>query len=411
MSNEVIEQADDLPKRLEFLGLAEEDASRLRHTGGVFATLADQFVEEFYAHLFAFEETARFLKDPTVVERLKRTQKDHFRSMFAARWNEAFVKERRQVGKAHADIGVEPQFFLGAYNQFLKFYLSNFWTVGKKVTQDDVEQMQTLLKGIFLDVGLSLDAYFRRSTEDVQRALDLLFEANRELKQFAHFTSHDLKTPLGTVANLCDEVIDEFGDEIPAEARSMIESARQTAYRMSGLIDDLLSLSIPREGEVAAEPLAINSILGEPIERLRPELNRKRIEVVLPKQNPRVVGRQAALREVFYNLLSNAVKFTEKEIGRILVDANVVNGRCIVSVADNGPGIPAEELQGIFAPFRRLSIHKNTEGSGLGLYFAKNLVEQEGGRIWVESRWGEGSCFFVSLKQAADEPSGAGSKR
>lgn len=72
-----------------------------------------------------------------------------------------------------------------------------------------------MLKAIFLDVGLSLDAYFHRLTEDLQRALGMLWEANKKLKQFAHFTSHDLKTPLGTVANLCDEVIDEFGSQIP----------------------------------------------------------------------------------------------------------------------------------------------------------------------------------------------------
>ncbi len=403
MLKDAVDGADDFRQRLEFLGLTEDDSRRLREKGAAFDAVAEEFVEEFYAHLFTFEETARFLKDATVVERLKQAQKKHFRTMFAARWNEEYIQQRRQIGRAHADIGVEPQFFLGAYNQFLSFYLSNLCRVGKEVTQHDVEQLRSLLKGVFLDVGLSLDAYFRRSTEDLQRALGMLWEANKELKQFAHFTSHDLKTPLGTVANLCDEVIDEFGDQIPAEARTQIESARQTAFRMSAMIDELLSLSMPADGEVGDEPISSEIFLTEALERVGPELERKNIEVVLPSFFPRVVGKKTALREAFYNLLSNAAKYVERRPGRIVLDANVTDSRCILSVADNGPGIPAEELQRIFAPFRRLPMHQNTPGSGLGLYFTKNLVEQQGGRVWVESRQGEGSCFYVSLKHAADQ--------
>jgi signal transduction histidine kinase len=402
MLKPAVDEIDDLAKRLEFLALTNDDARRLRETGPAFDAVADSFVEQFYAHLFAFEQTARFLKDAAVVEALKRTQKEHFRTMFDACWDDAFVQQRRQVGRAHADIGIEPQFFLGAYNQFLSFYLSNLCPVGKVTTHEDIERIRSMLKAIFLDVGLSLDAYFRRLTEDLQRALGMLWEANKELKQFAHFTSHDLKTPLGTVANLCDEVIDEFGSQIPGEARRLIESARHTAYRMSTMIDELLSLSSPFDDELAEEPISTETVLAEAIERVSPELKRKNIEVVLPAQYPRVVGKRIALREVFFNLFSNAAKYIERPAGRIIVGAKVAERRCVLSVADNGPGIPADELHRIFAPFHRLKMHQNTDGCGLGLYFAKSLVEQQDGRIWVESRLGEGSCFFVSLKHAAE---------
>jgi signal transduction histidine kinase len=404
------DETDDLAKRLEFLALSNEDARRLRETGPAFDAVADRFVKQFYSHLFAFEQTARFLRDATVVEALKRTQKEHFRTMFDACWDDAYVQQRRQVGRAHAAIGIEPQYFLGAYNQFLSFYLSNLCPVGKAVTHDDIEQMRSMLKAIFLDVGLSLDAYFQRSTEDLQRALGMLWEANKELKQFAHFTSHDLKTPLGTVANLCDEVIDEFGSQIPQEARTLIESARHTAYRMSTMIDELLSLSSPFDDDMAQEPISTEAVLGEAIERIGPALKRKNIEVVLPAHYPRVVAKKIALREVFFNLFSNAAKYIERTDGRIVVGVKVTDQRCVLSVADNGPGIPADELHRIFAPFHRLKMHQNTDGCGLGLYFAKSLVEQQDGRIWVESRLGEGSCFFVSLKHAADVHSANGAE-
>jgi signal transduction histidine kinase len=402
MSKVAADQIDDLAKRLEFLALSDDDARRLRETGPAFDAVADHFVKQFYAHLFAFEQTARFLEDGAVVEALKRTQKEHFQTMFDACWDEAYLQQRRQVGRAHAAIGVEPQYFLGAYNQFLSFYVSHLCPVGNVVTHDHLERMQSVLKAIFLDVGLSLDAYFQRLTEDLQRALGMLWEANKELKQFAHFTSHDLKTPLGTVANLCDEVIDEFGSQIPKEARKLIESARHTAFRMSTMIDELLSLSSPFDDDMVQEPISTEVALAEAIERIGPVLKRKNIEVVLPAHYPRVVAKKIALREVLFNLFSNAAKYIERPDGRIVVGAKIADQHCVLSVADNGPGIPADELHRIFAPFHRLKMHQDTDGCGLGLYFAKSLVEQQDGRIWVESRLGEGSCFFVSLKQAAD---------
>ena len=104
---------------------------------------------------------------------------------------------------------------------------------------------------------------------------------------------------------------------------------------------------------------------------------------------------------MFYNLLSNAAKFVDGRSGRMEIATDLSDGRCIVSVQDNGPGIPAEELERIFVPFHRLPMHRDRPGSGLGLYFAKKLVEQQGGRIWAQSEPGEGSCFFVQLNRAA----------
>ena len=102
----------------------------------------------------------------------------------------------------------------------------------------------SLLKVIFLDIGLTLDAYSEQATHGLRQALELLLKANAELRQFAHLTSHDLKTPLATVANLCDETIDEFGAEMPQEARKLIEAVRNRVFRMSATIDDLLSSTI-----------------------------------------------------------------------------------------------------------------------------------------------------------------------
>lgn len=405
MQRAAMADSADLSRRLSFLGLQEKDLDRLRAQLPVFETLAQQFVEAFYDYLLSFPETARFLNDPQLVQRLKQAQQEHFRSMFAAQWDDEYVRQRRRVGQAHADRGVQPQFFLGAYNQFLHFYLGRICPEGRTIAADDVDRVRSLLKAVFLDIGLTLDAYFLQMTRDLQQALDLLWKLNNELRQFAHFTSHDLKTPLGTVANLCEEVLDEFGDDIPPAARQMIASAQRTVYRMSTTIDELLSVSLREPRDEAVETIVdTEAVLHEALERVRPLLTKRNIQFVQLGPLPHVHAQRAQLREVFYNLLANAAKYIDKEPGRIEVSATCNGTECLLCVADNGPGIPPSEQQRIFAPFRRLAKHHHVAGSGLGLYFTKSLVEQQGGRIWVESQVDVGSRFYVALRAAPQAP-------
>jgi signal transduction histidine kinase len=113
-----------------------------------------------------------------------------------------------------------------------------------------------------------------------------------------------------------------------------------------------------------------------------------------------VRGQKSRLREVFGNLLSNAAKFIDRRPGSLVVSSTSHDGLCEIVVADNGPGIPAEDRERVFVPFRRLGMHRHCPGSGLGLYFTKNLVMQLGGRIWITSEPGEGSQIHIELHSA-----------
>ncbi len=139
--------------------------------------------------------------------------------MLDAQWDTDYVRRRQRVGDVHAKVGIEPKIFLGAYYQYLQFCFRRMAAQHDPQLQAYAEQMLTLLKVVMLDVGMTLDAYFVEATRNLRHALDIVFRSNTELRQFAQFTSHDLKTPLATVANLCDEVLDEFATEIPAEAQ------------------------------------------------------------------------------------------------------------------------------------------------------------------------------------------------
>jgi signal transduction histidine kinase len=394
----------NLEERLAFLELTGKDRLRLHQLAQTLQPSAGDFVQAFYQHLLAFEGTAHFLQEPELVERLKVSQQRHLESMLQADWNQAYVQDRHHVGDAHAQVGILPDIFLGAYVQYVKYCLGQLSLNPGGDTGHVLDQVLSLLKAIFLDVGLTLDAYFEQSTQSLRKALELLLTANSELRQFAHLTSHDLKTPLATVANLCDETIDEFGMQMPDEARNLIAAARNRVFRMSATIDELLTSTINVADDLSDEEFSTQHVVADILEQLRPALREKEIEVIVSPNLPSIAGDQARIREAFYNILSNAVKFIERRPGRITVDAQRRNRECIFSFADNGPGIPSDELDRIFLPFRRLRTHHNVPGSGLGLYFTKSLIEQHQGRVWVESEVGKGSRFFIALPCPAAEP-------
>lgn len=393
-------QPADAQRRLEFLRLDEADAEVLRGMLPEFQRWADDFVDVFYTHLLSFDETARFLQSGEKIRWLKRAQRDHFESMLDAHWNENYIRQRHDVGSAHAEIGLQPQFFLGAYNEYVQYSFDRL----AEQHADDIgmfkSQVLSLLKAIFFDIGLTLDAYFAKSTRNLRQALDMYWRANAELRQFAQLTSHDLKTPLATVANLCDEALDEFGDQMPASARQLVTAARDRTFRMSRMIDELLASAVSLGEGAADERVSVQEALDEALETYGALLAERGIELQLRGPLPMVRGHKAHLREVFNNLLSNAVKFIDRQPGSLVISASVGRGTCELIIADNGPGIPAEDIDRVFVPFRRLAMHKSRPGSGLGLYFTKNLVMQLGGRIWVKSERGRGSEFHIELRLA-----------
>ena len=396
-----------LEQRLAFLNMTDRDREILRGIAPKLSDSSQEFVEAFYRHLFTFPDTARFLQDPATVARLKQAQQVHLLSMLEANIDEEYIARRRRVGDVHALIGISPQMFLGAYNQYLQHGLRLLAGDAETPAAEFLEQTLSLLKAIFLDIELTLDAYFSQATQHLRQALDMVFRANSELRQFAQLTSHDLKTPLATVANLCDEMLDEFREDMPAQAAELILAAKDRTYRMSRMIDELLEMSAPTEELEGNVEIDSQAVLAEARERLEPKLAQQQIKLEITPDLPKVWGNRVRLREAFYNVISNAVKYIDKRPGSINVSASTTPDACIFHVADNGPGIPREDLERIFSPFRRLRMHQHRPGTGLGLYFTKNLIEQQGGRVWADSELGRGSVFHLQLQRHAGPESRA----
>ena len=390
---------DELDRRRDYLDLTPDDQDRIRRMAAAFDSYLPEFIELFYSHLLSHPETAGFFTDSKLVERLKQTQTRYFKSLFEAHLDPAYADDRRRIGRAHADAGIDPQWFLGAYGFYIQHCVRRYADASHVESNEFVEGTLSLLKLILLDMGLALDAYFTRSTQRLTTALGLLERSNAELREFARLASHDLRTPLATVAGYCDEFLDEYGDSVPPRARDLIESARHRTMQLGTTLGKLLSLSEASARPALRSRVATRRVLDEVIERLRPELDARGIVLDLPNSLPDVISHPARLHEVFFALMSNAIKYMDKPAGHIGLGVEKIDNQHVFCVSDNGPGIPEAHVSHIFAPFWRLPEHRTLPGSGLGLHFVKTIIEEQGGRVWVESAPGKGSRFYFALPE------------
>jgi signal transduction histidine kinase len=216
--------------------------------------------------------------------------------------------------------------------------------------------------------------------------------------------SHDLRNPLATVQMAVSFMLDEIvpNDAAHEPERTQLNAIHRSADRMNKLIQDLLNVAAIDAGQLAVKrsPLAVDDLMNDALELLRPLAAAKRIALVadVPPNLPRVVADRERVLQVFSNLGGNAIKFTPED-GRIEIRATPRDETVEFAVRDTGPGIPPEDLPHIFDRFWQAK--KTARGGvGLGLAIAKGIVETHGGRIRIESELGHGACFAFTLPVA-----------
>jgi signal transduction histidine kinase len=394
-------EMEALRERMRYVGLSAEDLAEVRRAAPTLRPLLPQLVERFYRHLMAIPETAAYLKNPEQVRRLHFLQVQYLESLLEARVDEAYLRSRRRIGVAHAEIGIAPDWFLGAYATYTQAFFQALLGADASAPERSAPAFLAIQRLLYLDIGLALDSYHAQFTQRLRTALDLYTRSNAELREYAHLASHDLKTPLATVAALCEEFLDQFSETTPAEGRKLIEAARIRAMGMKAMIDELLVVS-----EAAAAPgqrsrVSLQHLFDDVMERLRLEIGEIHAEIRFPTESLEVYTHAGRLREVLYQLLANSLKFLDKHPGKVAVAVAAREGEIELRVSDNGPGIAPEVLPTIFAPFRRLAQHSGVPGTGLGLYFVRRIVEELGGRVWAESTPGQGSVFTIALPLTA----------
>ena len=240
---------------------------------------------------------------------------------------------------------------------------------------------------------LQLEAEKRK----VQVVVNELAESNAALQQFAYVTCHDLSEPLRSMRTYAEFLRRRYTGKFDAEADEFLSFIVSGASRMNELLTDLLSYS-RASGCEATDPelVDLNKVLawaGKNLQMLVKETGAD----IQSSDLPPVIGDELQLVQVFQNLLSNAIKFRRPEEAlRIQVSAESKDGEVVVTVRDNGIGIRKADQSKIFVIFGRLH-GREIPGTGIGLTICQKIVQNHGGRIWVESEPGEGAAFVFTL--------------
>jgi len=232
----------------------------------------------------------------------------------------------------------------------------------------------------------------------VERTLELK-RSNEDLEQFAYVASHDLQEPLRMITNYLQLLRQRYKDKLDSGANDFIGFSLDGSKRMSQLIHDLLTYS--RVGTHGKEfvPTDCEQALANALANLRVAIDEARAEVTHDPL-PTVKGDEVQITQLFQNLIGNAVKFRGEAAPRIHVGAQRTGSEWEFSVRDNGIGIAPEDFQRIFVVFQRLHSREKYAGTGIGLSVCKKIVERHGGRIWVESKPGQGTTFYFTLPQS-----------
>jgi signal transduction histidine kinase len=242
----------------------------------------------------------------------------------------------------------------------------------------------------------------RELVEAFNKMAARLREIDRMKDDLLTWISHDLRTPLAAIRWSADLLRTESpGPLTPKQVRS-VEAIQSSSRRLLALVGQIVELGRIRVGklELDLHPVDLREVITEALEEVRPlaDQGRVRLELEMPEDLPSAVADAGRLHQVVANLLSNAIRFTPAD-GVVTVSAARERAELVVRVADTGVGIPEGLVSKIFDPYEQA--HRGRGGSGVGLTVVRGLVEAHGGRVWVESKEGQGSCFVFTLPAGA----------
>jgi signal transduction histidine kinase len=229
--------------------------------------------------------------------------------------------------------------------------------------------------------------------------------ANQLKSEFMANMSHELRTPLNAIIGFSQLLRDQVLGEINQEQRQCLDDILESSQHLLNLINEVLNLSKIESNrtELKLEDIALAELITPLTRSMMPILRPKRqsLEVEIAEDLPRLQADKGKLGQVIRNLLANSSKFTP-DGGRLKIKATSSNGCLKLSVIDNGIGIKKEDQERIFEPFCQLDYTPGNgkSGTGLGLAVVKRIVAKHGGQIQVESEYGRGSCFTISLPLA-----------
>jgi len=299
---------------------------------------------------------------------------------------------------------------VGSYTGFIPTYGPTFTMTPQELIRSILNRAIFTIAAFFLFAGTIY--YFSQllnqnqarlavKNRDLLSALDRMKEVDRAKDEFVSTASHELRTPLAVVRENASLIIDGLVGPVGPRQKELLNTSLENVDRLAKLLDNLLDISKIKANtvELKRRPTDIGELAARAAETLRGLAVKRGIslEVRATRGVEIYVDPDQVLR-VFLNLIDNAIKYDGKK-GKILVVVEPQATQIMVTVADNGPGIAPADLPLLFERFVRLegAAQGGTRGSGLGLSICRAIIELHGGRIWAESRPGEGAKFIFTL--------------
>jgi signal transduction histidine kinase len=284
----------------------------------------------------------------------------------------------------------------------------------RKLTAEEIRLIESMTDqlGVAID-NINLFEELNEKTAQLQRANIELSEASRHKSQFLANVSHELRTPLNAIIGSTDNMLDGILGELNEKQARYLARTQTNAEHLSLLIEDLLDLSVVESGkmDIKTKKVSVAALITEVSENLRPVAEKKPVDLEIGSMDAdlKAWADRDRIVQVLNNLIGNAVKFTPPQ-GKVTVAAQRDGAGWVqLSVADTGPGIPAEQADKIFDEFYQIpqSGGPKAKGLGLGLTIAKKIVEKHGGKIWVRSEPAKGSTFFFTLPASKPDDAAA----
>ncbi|HZX32301.1 MAG TPA: ATP-binding protein [Rhodocyclaceae bacterium] len=274
---------------------------------------------------------------------------------------------------------------------------------------DEVSGDITGMSGIALDITerKALEEAMQRLNDDLEHrvaertvalsdANEELVRSNQELHQFAYIAAHDLQTPLRSIAGFAQLLQKDFGGLLGAQGDAWINQIVLNVRRLHELIQDLLVYSRIDTPGTVFDQTDLRLVFDSVVAALDASI-RETGAAITCGDLPVVVGSRIQLAQLLQNLIGNGIKYHGAEAPRVHVAAERSDKEWIISVRDNGIGIPEKHRERIFEIFRRLHSQEAYPGTGIGLAVCRRVVQRHGGRIWAESTPGQGSVFKFTL--------------